>query len=175
MQKVHACKSWEGYTRSSFGSLFTPAYNKTASIHLAVESFRVTWIFPFNRNIFPVNVFSPAATISRSLPENVSESLVVDGNEENLKHRPTAELTEEEPLDDKVNIDSMESSPTVQPDIQSTADDGPITDSGELTAADDDCSRVDLCTSILQYMTGVACYLLNLVNMKLLNIYHVRA
>jgi len=131
--------------------------------------------FPFNRNIFPVNVFSPAATISRSLPENVSESLVVDGNEENLKHRPTAELTEEEPLADKVNIDSMESSPTVQPDIQSTADDGPITDSGELTAADDDCSRVDLCTSILQYMTGVACYLLNLVNMKLLNIYHVRA
>jgi len=106
----------KGITRFSFGLLFTPAYNKTASIHLAVESFRVTGIFPLNRNIFPDGVFSPAATTNRSLSDNVAVQLA------------------EEPFADKVNRPNER--PAVSAggqdlglhEIQSTDRDGPITD-----------------------------------------------
>ena len=120
-------KPGQGITRLSFGSLFTPAYNKTASIHVAVESFRVTGIFPFNRHIFPESAFSPAATTSRSMSENVVGR--VDRNEENLPHG-------ESPAISAVSLD--------QPEMQSSAVDGPTTDTRELTAAADQCDGNEL-------------------------------
>jgi len=50
-------------TRYKFPQLFTEAYVvKTASMEIAVNSFRCTGIYPFDDNIFPESVFTPSAT-----------------------------------------------------------------------------------------------------------------
>jgi len=133
---AHECRKFmrqnpgKGITRFSFGSLFTPTYNKTAVIHLAVESFRVTGIFPLNRNIFPDSVFSLTATTNRSLSDNVAVQLA------------------EKPFADKVDTERPAVSTGGQDllEIHSTDKDGPITDSRELTVAADHCDGSELCS-----------------------------
>ena len=68
-------------TRYNFGQLFTAAYHKTSSMAIAFESFRVTGIYPLNKNIFPDDVFAPSQTTDRELPPS--------DHQNNSGNRPT--------------------------------------------------------------------------------------
>lgn len=55
-------------TRYNFGKLFSAAYHKTASLGIAVDSFRATGIYPLNKDIFPDDVFAPRRQIENFHP-----------------------------------------------------------------------------------------------------------
>lgn len=80
---AHECRkfmrdnSGKVITRYNFGKLFSAAYLKTASLGIAVDSFRATGIYPLNRAIFPDDVFAPSQTTDRELPPSSTPSTVV--------------------------------------------------------------------------------------------------
>lgn len=54
-------------TMMQVGKLFGTAYNGTATIAKAVEGFRTTGIFPYNRDIFPEEYFRPSKVTESKL------------------------------------------------------------------------------------------------------------
>ena len=83
---AHECRKFmrehprRAITRYDFGKLFTAAYLSTPTMAIAVKSFMATGIYPFNRDIFGDDVFSPAATTDRPLPVTGITQEVKDRN-----------------------------------------------------------------------------------------------
>ncbi|KAJ8936334.1 hypothetical protein NQ314_012407 [Rhamnusium bicolor] len=69
-------------------SLFNKAYDKTATLEIALSGFRTTGISPFNRDIFPEHMFLPSLTtdVTEDIPATEEERLnddLVDVQEPN--------------------------------------------------------------------------------------------
>ena len=60
-------------TQFQIANLFSEAYGKAATVSNALSGFLSTGISPFNRDIFPEHLFSPAAPTDR--PENINHSM----------------------------------------------------------------------------------------------------
>lgn len=63
--------------------LFSIAYERAATLTIALSGFRATGIAPFNRNIFPEHMFLPSLTTDIENPQT--------GNDENLQNVPCEE------------------------------------------------------------------------------------
>ena len=61
-------------TRYDFGKLFSAAYHKTASMQIAVNSFKATGIYPLNRDAIPSTAYTPSETTNRTLPADLHTS-----------------------------------------------------------------------------------------------------